>query len=216
MKTQYMNIGSKCSGSKMIGYLSSVLPVIFSLVLLGSCKNETTEKLKQAKDNANAAVNIMKDAGTIQERAQELSKKDPLSNEQFKGWLPESLSGMERTSYRVGSSSFSKASSIRGKYNSDGKEFKIEVIDGAGPMASMVLMAGTSYQMDMEEEDEYKHVKKVTRNGIEARQTYLKKQNHTHLNFLYENRFYVEVRSKGMNVDETWETLKDISLDDLL
>lgn len=195
--------------------IGRIFMTVLLMIFLMSCKDETENKIEDAKNNANAVVNVLENTNSMQEKVEELSKMEPLTNEELKEWLPLSVSGMDRSSYEVGTATYGNASSIQGRYNNSGKEFKIEVVDGAGPVASMVLMAGTTYQMDMEKEDEYRHEVKVERKGIEARQTYLKKQNHTHLNFLYKDRFYVEVRAKKMGVDETWETLEDINLDQL-
>ncbi len=198
---------------KHILYCTSILLV---MLVLTSCKNETTEKIKNFKNETKAATNILKNVNTTQEKIEALSKEEPLSNKALKEWLPEILNRMKRTGYKSGSVNFANAPSIRGTFKDGDKEFHIEVTDGAGAMAGVVLMAGTTYQMDMEEEDERKHIKKVTENGIEARQTYMKKQNNTRLNFLYENRFYVEVRANGMTPEETWDAVEKIKLNRLM
>ncbi|WP_157607960.1 hypothetical protein [Seonamhaeicola sp. S2-3] len=198
---------------KHILYSTSILLVM--LVLL-SCKNETTKKIKNLKKETKAATTILKNVNTTQEKIEALSKEEPLSNKALKEWLPETLNGMKRTGYKSGSVNFANAPSIRGTFKEGNKEFHIEVTDGAGVMAGVVLMAGTTYQMGMEEEDERKHIKKVTENGIEARQTYMKQQNNTRLNFLYENRFYVEVRANSMTPEETWDAVEKIKLNRLM
>lgn len=183
--------------------------------MMASCKKETREKIQNAKNEMEAATTIMNNATSMQERAAALAEKTPVTNEQFKAWLPESLDGIQRSAYKVGNNTFATATSVKGTYKKDNGEFVVEVVDGAGNMAGLVIMAGVANKVEMEEEDEFKHIKTVKKSGIEAKQTFYKEKNITTLKFLYDDRFLVDIRAEGFGVDETWDLLETLDLEGL-
>lgn len=184
-------------------------------ILLVSCLQETKEKMKKTTQEIKAATTLVENAQTVQDQAMKLAEKTPLSNEQLKSWLPNTIMGMERSAFKVGNMAFTGAASIKGTYKEEDKQFVVEVVDGAGSMGGMVIMAGVAARVDMEEDNEFQHMKTLERNGIQAKQTYYKKQNKTQLLFLYDDRFLVEINGDGMGVDETWQAVGKLNLKDL-
>lgn len=184
------------------------------------CKSDKAEKIQNAVEEVKAASSIYSQAGSLQEKVAVLSEKAPLSNDDMKAWLPEQLEGIERTGFKVGNAAYVNAASVKGTYKSgegeNRREFNVEVIDGAGPLASLVLMNGVTHNLDVEEEDENKHMQTVERDGIRARQTYYKQRNNTALSFLYKDRFLVEIRADNIGVEETWGMVEALRLQDLI
>ena len=193
-----------------------------TLILLSStlvaCMGEVAEKLKTAKKGVSNATTLVKEAQKAEDRIAKLKDAVPLTNDQLKAWLPESLDGMERTGFKVGQAGMYQVNSVEGTYKAseDKKKFNVMIIDGAGPTGSMM---STSYGLlgnfDMETEDEYKHQKTVEVDGVKAQQTYKKKSNDTQLMFAYQERFLVTVNASDMNAEETWQLTQQLNLEGL-
>ena len=205
-----------------------------------SCKKETREKFKQAKEGISNTTTIVKNAKAAQQNIEKLKDATPLTNEQLKEWLPESLNAMKRTGFKAGQAIYANLASIEGKYdtpeepdlitddegdravNPSKKSFKVQVMDGAGPTGSMMITSlSMMSKLDMEEENEYQHKKTVTMGKIRAMQTY-KKQRHktsppkTDIQFVYKDRFGVIVNSTNMSLEETWKAIMLLDLDELV
>jgi len=192
--------------------------LLFSSLFMVSCKNETVDKVKKAKQDVSNVSSVISNAKEAQEDAASLRELEPLSNEDLKTWLPESIDGLRRTGFKVGKNGYMNVASIHGTFKKENteKELKIEVIDGAGPTASMLMMGfSMNSNMDVEEEDEYKHLKTVSHNGIKAQQTYYKQRNDTKIEFLYNKRFGIMVSTKEMNPEQTWDLIEKFDLNNL-
>jgi len=191
-----------------------------TLILLGfgfalfSCDSETRESLSKAKDDLSTASDLVTNIQEAKEDTEKLKGLTPLTNDQLKGWLPESLDGMARTGFVVGKTGYMNVASIEGTFKSeDGRKFEINVIDGAGETGSILMTGmGMASNMDMEQEDENKHVRTVTVNGIKAQQTYHKKREDTDIQFVYNDRFGVMVTGKDLQPEKTWELIDKINL----
>lgn len=187
-------------------------------IMLGSCMGEVAEKLKTAKKGVSNATTLVKEARKAEDRIATLKDAVPLTNDQLKDWLPESLDGMPRTGLKVGQAGMYQVNSVNGTYKAseNKKKFNVMIIDGAGPTGSMM---STSYGLlgnfDMEIEDEYKHQQTVEVDGIKAQQTYKKKANGTQLMFAYQERFLVTVNASDMSVDDTWRLTRQLNLEGL-
>ena len=187
-------------------------------VTLVSCMGEVGEKLKKAKQSASNATTFAKEAGSMAKRMNTLKEMAPMSNEDLKSWLPETLDAMERTRFRVGGSGMAKVSSVEGTYKDKAtkKSLNAMVMDGAGEAGSVMAMSfGVFGNMDMEMEDEHKHQQTVEVNGIQAQQTYFKKNNRTDLMFVYDDRFMVTIKTTDMNPADTWELVEALNLERL-
>ena len=173
--------------------MKKCIPVMLvALLMMTACKNETTDKLKKAGDNISNVTSIISNAQEVQEESSKLKELTPLSNDALKAWLPNSLGNLTRSGFKVGKAGYLNVSSIEGTYkNDDGRVLEVEVMDGAGEMGS-VLMTSMSMasKMEVEEEDENKHLQTVSKDGVKAKQTYYKKRNNTELQFIYGQRFW--------------------------
>lgn len=193
--------------------------LIISSSILFSCQGEAKEKLNMAKEGVSNATTLVKEAQKVEERMEKLKNTTPMTNEQLKAWLPKTLSNFERTGFKIGQAGMYQVNSVSGTYKpKDGKQkFNVMVIDGAGPTGSMMAAGyGMFGQIEMESEDEYKHQKTVTVDGIKAQQTYKKKVNNTQLLFAFQERFLITINATDMNVEETWNMTRKLDLQDLV
>ncbi|MDO6516313.1 hypothetical protein [Zobellia uliginosa] len=193
---------------------------MLSVMLLGlnSCLGEAKEKLDKAKEGITNTSTLVKEARNVEGRIKKLKDAVPLSSDELKGWLPEKLSDMQRTAFKVGPMGMYKVNSVEATYEdtTNEKKFKVSVIDGAGPIGStMAAGFGMLGNYDMEEEDALKHRQTVEVKGIKAQQTYMKKSNDTQLMFSYDERFLVTINAAKMQPDETWALVHKLDLSDL-
>lgn len=200
-----------------------ILIVIFTLV---SCSGEVKEKLKKVKQNVSNVTTLADRAREANADFEKLKDAVPLTNEQLKQWLPESLNGWERTSFGVGKTGYMNVASIEGGFTNEivlesatgesetvRQKFSVSIVDGAGPSGSIMIAGlGMAAKMDMEEENEHKHTIVVTVMSIRAQQTFHKKRNETALRFVYDKRFGVLVSGVNLDPDETWAMVEKLDL----
>ena len=203
---------------------------LMALLALSSCAGEVKEKIKKAKQGVSNMTTIAEKAQEAKEDIEKLKDATPLTNEELKIWLPKELAGWQRSGFKVGTTGYVNVASIEGTYKTQEhdethvgngvmseKKLTVNIIDGAGPSGSMMIAGlGMASKMDMEEENEYKHTKGVTVNGIRAQQTFHKKRNETALQFVCEKRFGVMVNGVNMGPEETWEMIKKLDLEKLI
>ena len=148
----------------------------------------------------------------------ELQKMEPLTNEELKEWLPDEINGMKRTGYKAGQASYMKIASIEATYTNEdkSKKFKFQVIDGAGQMGAAAT-AGMRmlFSQDFEEEDEYKTRRTVKKDGNKAIEEYKKNNNNSEIQLMEANRFYIKANGTNMDIDETWDAIDELDIDDL-
>ncbi|WGK63880.1 hypothetical protein [Croceiramulus getboli] len=197
--------------------IKTILFIMAGALVWVSCDKETREKLSETKKAVSNATTVVSHAQEAKKETDKLKELTPLTNDQLKAWLPETLGGMKRTGFQVGKTGYMNVASVEGTYKTEeGEQFKVQVIDGAGQMgSSLILGMGMATKMDIEEETESKHRKSVEWDGVKALQTYHKKRNDTTLQFIYDERFMVTVNAKDMSVEETWDLVEQIDLDEL-
>ncbi|WP_339610389.1 hypothetical protein [uncultured Planktosalinus sp.] len=194
--------------------------LFFAIIMfLSACKdNPVVKKAKEAKDNVVNTNNIIKESTKIQDDIKKLSETTPLSNDEMKSWLPDEVDGMKRTAFKTGAMGMMKIASVEATYSTEekGKSFKIEVIDGAGEMGAMAT-AGLrmAFSTEFEEEDEFKSRKTVTKNGIKAIEEFDKRRNRSVIQLMQDNRFYVKATGNDMKIDDLWNLIDEIDLDNL-
>lgn len=184
-----------------------------------SCKdNPVSKKIKETKDAVSNTTNAVQEMTKMQDDIKELQEIAPLTNEELKSWLPEEVNGMKRISYKAGQAGMMGISSIEAAYaNEDkSKKFTINIIDGAGQVGAAAT-AGMRMVMsqDFEEESESGSRRTVTKNGTKAIEEYRSGNNNSTIQLMEGNRFYLEAKGNNMDLDETWDAIDEIDLDEL-
>ncbi len=89
-------------------------------------------------------------------------------------------------------------------------------MDGAGEMgAAATAGMRIMFTQDFEEEDEYRSRRSVKKNGMKAIEEYRKRNNNSEIQFFHDNRFYLKANGTNMDIEETWDAIEDLDLDDL-
>ena len=198
--------------------MKKLLTLSLVLATLFACENPVSKKIKEAKDGVSNTVKATKEINKMGDDIKELQSVEPLTNEEMKEWLPDEINGMKRTGYKAGQTAYIKIASIEGTYSNEDKSktFKVNVLDGAGEMgASATAGIRMMLSMDMEEEDENKTKRTVKKGDIKAIEEYRKNNNRTNIQLMYGKRFYIQANGSNMDVDETWDAIDDLDLDDL-
>lgn len=187
---------------------------IFALALLVACKdNPVSEKIKETRQNVSNTKEAFKEINEMQEDIDKLKDVTPLTNEEFKDWLPDEIKGMKRIKYKAGQGSYMNLATVEATYATEdkSKQFKIQVIDGAGEMGAAATAAfRIMFSQDFEEETEYKTKRTTKRKGVKAVEEYAKNNNRSTIQFMHDDRFYFHVNGLDMDVDETWDTIDDL------
>lgn len=138
---------------------------ILALTLISCTKSETKteEKSGGISDLVSGVKNyseISKSVDEVSKNIEVLKKTTPLSNEELKAILPESLLGLKRTEISVGDTSMMALTTAEAKYKSeDRKSIDVQIMDGAGEMGSAMV---SSMMMGLGGNRE-----KTTENGFE-------------------------------------------------
>lgn len=184
-----------------------------------ACKdNPVSKKIKETQETVSNTTNAVKEMNKMQDDIKDLSEIAPLTNDELKAWLPDDINGMKRISYKAGEVGMMGISSIDATFaNEDkSKKFSINLIDGAGEMGAAVTMSmRMMMSQDFEEENETSIRKTVTKNGKKAIVDYRKDDTRSKIQFMEDNRFYIEAEGENMSIDETWDAIEELKLNKL-
>ncbi len=193
--------------------------ILFIFTAFASCKdNPVSKKIRETKEGVSNTTNAVREMTKMQDDIKDLSETEPLTNDELKAWLPDNIRGMKRISYKAGQAGMMGISSIEATYaNEDkSKKFSINIIDGAGQVGAAAT-AGMRLAMsqDYEEEDENGMRRTVKRNGKKAMEEHRTNTNHSKIQLMENNRFYLEAEGTNMDLDETWDAVEDLKLNKL-
>ena len=110
---------------------------LMALVLLG-CKKENpkveSEGLGDAINNVSSLSKIAHSADDVSKKVDELSKINPITNEQIKAAFPESFLNLKRVEYQAGAAGIVNVTMAEAKYQSETSDMQaeIKITDGAG------------------------------------------------------------------------------------
>ncbi|MEM7187380.1 MAG: hypothetical protein AAF466_12040 [Bacteroidota bacterium] len=198
--------------------MKNYLLAIVACFALVACENPVSKKIKETKQNVSNTKEAFKELNTMQDDIKELQQETPLTNDELKAWLPDEIDGMKRTGYKAGQGSYLQIAMVEATYTSEdkSKKFRVEVMDGAGEMGATAT-AGMRllFSQDFEEEDEYKSRRTVKKDGVKAIEEYRKNNNKSEIQLFHDNRFFVKGVGTNMNVEETWDAIDELDLDNL-
>ncbi|WP_347373768.1 hypothetical protein [Aequorivita sp. Q41] len=192
-----------------------ILVLFLSSAIIGCKDNPVSKKIKETKEAVSNTTNAVQEMTKMQDDIKELQELTPLTNAELKSWLPETVNGMKRISFKAGQAGMMNISSIEAVYANDDKtkKFAISILDGAGQVGATAT-AGIRMLMsqDFEEEDENGTRRTLTKNGTKAIEEYRSRNNNTKIQLMERNRFYLEANGKNMDVDETWDAIEEINM----
>jgi len=197
--------------------------LLFAIVLMFSGCGEKDG----AGSEENAAVNevedmkqSMKEAGKEISKytSEDLKKATPLSNEQIKALLPESLDGMKRKSYNITKMGFN---AVEAKYDDDTRSISLSILDGAGEVgAAMMGMTQLGMNAGGESESEHGYMKQFSLDsakGIEEQDRSSDGSSITNkVTFIVVDRFFLTFEAQGIEMDKIKSIVEESKLIDSL
>ncbi|MCX2718090.1 hypothetical protein [Lentiprolixibacter aurantiacus] len=180
-----------------------------------SCKSETTKKAQETIEEVKEIKSNIDNNGSIQDRAMALSQKTPLSKQQLESWVPNELNGMTRSDLKVTDPESDGEARLKATFANENKKVFLDLADGAGSMAGLVLMSANTMRLEEERDDEYQQLQFLNKEGVNALQTYFKRENRTTLKFLEQGRFMVQIEAEGYSPEEAWKLVDELKLDKL-
>ncbi|SDW89938.1 putative periplasmic lipoprotein [Aequorivita viscosa] len=192
--------------------------LLFCASLVACKDNPVSKKIQETQETVSNTSNAVNEINKMQDDIKDLAEVTPLTNAELKEWLPDEVEGMKRISYKAGEVGMMGISSIEATYaNEDkSKKFHVKLIDGAGQMgATLTASMRMMLSQDFEEEDEYEIRKTETKNGKKVILEYRKDNSESKIQFMEKNRFYIETEGENMSLDDTWDVIDDLNLDNL-
>ncbi|MFA7616472.1 MAG: hypothetical protein WBF83_05455 [Moheibacter sp.] len=201
--------------------MKKILIGTFCATLMFSCGKDNPvskkiEQAKEAKENISNAGKVIKESQNFQQDIERLSALEPLTNAEFKEWMPKEINGMTRNSFKAGETAMLQISSAEAGYSDEEKtkRFSVTVTDGAGAMgASAISGLSMSLKMSIEEENESGYRKTMERNGVRVMEEY--RNENTKIQLISKDRYWVEATGNNMTPEETWKAVDALKLDKL-
>lgn len=193
-----------------------VAGIAFFMLSCGNSKNE--EKSSESSSIIDNVSNLNKVAGSankIEETTNKLKKLTPLTNDELKVVVPETLNGLKRKSFSAGGLAVTGLSSIDAEYGDDAKYVKISIMDGAGEAGSAIVsLMALTLSMDTESESNGIKTKTTEVNGIRSITEDTKSESsvNSSIKFIYKDRYSVSVDGTGYNLQELEAFVKELNL----
>jgi len=204
--------------------LSKIL-VLMAALTLAFGTTSCFKKMKNAKNDIEQGTgalkslkNMAKEAKDAQKDMQAMQNVEPITNDDFKAWMPESLNGLPRSGFKLGTAAQVNISSAELEFSEEGNDHRVEVevMDGAGPLGgSILIMFKMMLAIEMEEESSNGYKKTVKHKGQKYHIDHNSSSNRTEISTLHDDRFGVKVVGRNMSVDELWDYVDDLQLNKL-
>lgn len=198
------------------------LAYCIALCFIWSCESETMNKISEAKNQISNATdmvgnlsNISETAENVESRMEELKTMVPITNDEFKNWMPESIKDLQRTQYQ-----FNTAMGANGNltFSNDNKRLDVSIADGAGETGSAVYATQSFFgglYGGFESESDSKRESIEERNGVQIMETYYKQDNRSSIRFVVEDRFIINAEGSNMTPEELFEYVQSLDIKNL-
>jgi hypothetical protein len=179
--------------------------LMVSTMLLAACKNNKPKDFtivsKDGKEKISINPNqIEKAAQDMEKRKSELEKLSPLTLDQLKALLPETLMGASRKSYEANASM--GAGLVSGRYElNDSMDVKLNIWDCAGPGGAGIFGMQYMTMLNIQQESDEEYTKTIDFNGEKAYEHCYKTRNDCTLNYLSGGRFFVTLEGNNVGAD---------------
>ncbi len=153
--------------------MNKAILAILSITFLISCgkdKEKEEPGLFDLIEGVSDLNKVAKEAEKIEEESDQLLKATPLSNDELKALLPESLIDYPRKKFSVGNQFMADMAMAEAEYeNEEGNTISFSIMDGAGETGSaMITLARLGFARDFEEQNDRGYRKSTTIHGYKA------------------------------------------------
>lgn len=192
--------------------MKNLLKLTLAVLFLVSCKDSKESQIKEVILNEVTGnnVNIDEKYALLME---ELKTKKLLTNEELLEAYPTKLGNLSLDSNEA---RITSSKTVKGSYGGDA--IQMEILDAAGEnvIGAIIPLKMLELNKVTSESNHTIRYSKIERSGILTfgtdRDEDTKADYQSEIRFFYDNRFYVTLQGKKMNVDKLWDA---IQLDDL-
>jgi len=196
--------------------------------LMLSCGNEKKEENNTDTESVNVVEGVknlskMSDAAsTLEEQTAKLKEMTPLTNDELKAVVPETLGGLKRKSYSAGAMGTVGLSAIDAEYGLESddttKRINIGIMDGAGESGSAIVsLLAMGLSMDTESESNGTKSKTTEINGIRAmtEETKIDQTVRSSIKYIVKDRYSINLSGEGYSLAELEAFMKNINTSSL-
>jgi len=188
--------------------MKNILKLTFVVLLLMSCND--TNKSKALEGVMNEVTGNNEDINEKYDLLlKELGTKTPLTDDQLLEAFPKNLGRLDASENGNEEPRITSSKTVVGSFG--GGSVRIEILDAGGENAYAAIIPLKMLHLNKitsENNNTIRYTKKE-HNGILTfgtdRDKNTKSDYQSELRFLYNNRFYVTLQGKGMDVDELWD-----------
>jgi len=198
--------------------MKKIIPILIAAMFcFSACKNSTpkdsfTITSKDGKETVSIDPNNLQDAAqNLQKQKEELSKLTPLTTDELKALLPETLMGTPRTNFEVNSAMGAGLAS--GKYKKDDDtKLSVSIYDCAGPAGAGIYSMQFLGMYNMQQEDDDEYTKTIDFNGGKAFENCKKTRNECTLTYFSGDRFLITLEGDNIGIDELKQAAKELNI----
>ena len=203
--------------------MKNLLMSVLALSLISCSKNETKteEKSGGLSELVSTAKNYSKVSSSVNnmgKNIETLKNSTPLTNEELKKVLPETLLGLKRVELSVGDASMMNLVSAEAKYKEENKRIELQIMDGAGETGSaMVSILMMGINVDKEKITETGFEKSAEINGMKAIVSEDKNGEsiNSKIQMIAKNRYLMTLTGTGVSYEELKSALGEINMSGL-
>lgn len=203
--------------------MKNLLMSVLALSLISCSKNETkTEEksggLSELVSNAKNYSKVSSSVNNMTKNIETLKNLTPLTNEELKKVLPETLLGLKRVELSVGDASMMNLVSAEAKYKDENKRIELQIMDGAGETGSaMVSILMMGINVDKEKITETGFEKSAEINGMKAIVSEDKNGEsiNSKIQMIAKNRYLMTLTGTGVSYEELKSALGEINMSGL-
>ena len=197
-----------------------VLSLALSII---SCKKEdnTNESasFSDAVSNVKNLKNLSNSMDDINKNIENLKKVTPLTNDEIKSVIPETLDGMKRTEITVGDNTMMQMTTAEAIYqNDESKSIRLNIMDGAGETGSGMiglLMMGFTANTEKTTETGFEKITEVNGTKMSVKENKEGENVSSEIQFVAKNRYLVSLDGEGFTYDELAKAANEIDLSKL-
>lgn len=192
--------------------MKTALKILGLVALIVSCNSQNKKD-----DSVDQTVKMGKTVQDLAKQSQDLKKIAPVSEETLNSWFPETLQGMELQKIVKGTLTGYGISGATATYEgSDKNSLVVNINDGAGENGMMLTSQYVTFKnLNTDVETETKSEKILNNKTMLGVETVYKTEQKVLINFLYKNRFSVNIQSQGMEQSKVWAAFEQLGIEKL-
>ena len=185
-------------------------------IVLTACNNnkpkETTIVSEDGKDKVTIDLNKMQNAAAdMQKQTEELQKLTPLSLDQLKALVPETLMGVQRSKYNTTSAMGTGVATAEYKMN-DSTDVKLTVYDCAGPGGAGIYSMQYLGMYNVQSESDEEYTKTIDFMGGKAFEHCRKTRQECTITYFTGSRFLVSLEGNNVGADDLKKAAQELNI----